>query len=132
VVGYEFVMDLPSRVLLGNDAVGLGLDPNPNPGRAPARDRFDEARIGLGHLSALCALGRDPWQIKPLIGQSLQLAANTVKTSRSPSRVATASTASSVEPPAKVEGPALGQADDGITVRLDVRPFEVVSLLLIV
>lgn len=51
VVGFQFVMDLPSGVFLSNGAVGLGLGPSPEPGRAPAGDRFDEARLGLDHLS---------------------------------------------------------------------------------
>jgi glyoxylase I family protein len=51
VVGFQFVMDLPSGVFLSNGAVGLGLGPSPDPSRAPASDRFDEARIGLDHLS---------------------------------------------------------------------------------
>jgi glyoxylase I family protein len=51
VVGFEFVMDLPSGVFLSNGAVGLGLGPSPDPSRAPANDQFDEARIGLDHLS---------------------------------------------------------------------------------
>ncbi len=51
VVGFEFVMDLPSGVFLSNGAVGLGLGPSPAPDRAPAGDQFDEARIGLDHLS---------------------------------------------------------------------------------
>ncbi|MBA3415341.1 MAG: VOC family protein [Chloroflexia bacterium] len=51
VVGFEFVMDLPSGVFLSNGAIGLGLGPSPAPDRAPAGDQFDEARIGLDHLS---------------------------------------------------------------------------------
>ena len=51
-------MDLPSGVFLSNGALGLGLGPSPDPGRAPAGDRFDEARIGLDHLSFQVA-GRD-------------------------------------------------------------------------
>ena len=51
VVGFEFVMDLPSGVFLSNGAVGLGIGPSPAPDRAPAGDRFDEARVGLDHLS---------------------------------------------------------------------------------
>ncbi len=51
VVGFQFVMDLPSGVFLSNGAVGLGLGPSPDPTRAPASDQFDEARIGLDHLS---------------------------------------------------------------------------------
>ena len=44
-------MDLPSGVFLSNGALGLGIGPSPDPGRAPAADRFDEARVGLDHLS---------------------------------------------------------------------------------
>jgi glyoxylase I family protein len=58
VVGFQFVMDLPSGVFLSNGAVGLGLGPSPDPSRAPTDDRFDEARVGLDHLSFSVA-GRD-------------------------------------------------------------------------
>lgn len=51
VVGFQFVMDLPAGVFLSNGAVGLGLGPSPDPSRAPANNRFDEARVGLDHLS---------------------------------------------------------------------------------
>ncbi len=51
VLGFQQVMDLPSGVFLTNGVVGLGIGPSPDPGRAPAGDRFDEARIGLDHLS---------------------------------------------------------------------------------
>ena len=51
VLGFQEVMDLPSGVFLTNGVVGLGIGPSPDPGRAPAGDRFDEARIGLDHLS---------------------------------------------------------------------------------
>ena len=51
VLGFHHVMDLPSGVFLSNGAVGLGLGPSPDPSRAPAGDRFDEARVGLDHLS---------------------------------------------------------------------------------
>lgn len=51
VVGFTHVMDLPSGVFLSNGAVGLGIGPSPDPARAPSDDRFDEARIGLDHLS---------------------------------------------------------------------------------
>jgi catechol 2,3-dioxygenase-like lactoylglutathione lyase family enzyme len=44
-------MDLPAGVFLSNGAVGLGSGPSPAPERAPAGDRFDEARVGLDHLS---------------------------------------------------------------------------------
>ena len=51
VLGFHHVTDLPSGVFLSNGTVGLGLGPSPEPSRAPSDDRFDEARIGLDHLS---------------------------------------------------------------------------------
>jgi len=51
VLGFRHVMDLPAGVFLSNGAVGLGIGPSPAPDRAPAGDRFDEARVGLDHLS---------------------------------------------------------------------------------
>lgn len=51
VLGFEFVTDLPSGVFLSNGSIGLGIGPSPDPDRAPTGDRFDEARIGLDHLS---------------------------------------------------------------------------------
>jgi catechol 2,3-dioxygenase-like lactoylglutathione lyase family enzyme len=51
VLGFRHVTDLPAGVFLSNGAVGLGLGPSPDPTRAPANDRFDEARVGLDHLS---------------------------------------------------------------------------------
>jgi catechol 2,3-dioxygenase-like lactoylglutathione lyase family enzyme len=51
VLGFQYITDLPSGVFLSNGAVGLGLSPSPDPSRAPADDRFDEARVGLDHLS---------------------------------------------------------------------------------
>lgn len=51
VLNFEHVMDLPSGVFLSNGAIGLGIGPSPEPSRAPADDRFDEARVGLDHLS---------------------------------------------------------------------------------
>ena len=51
VLGFRHVMDLPSGVFLSNGALGLGIGPSPDPTRAPADDRFDEARVGLDHLS---------------------------------------------------------------------------------
>ena len=50
VLGFRHVMDLPAGVFLSNGAVGLGIGPSPAPDRAPAGDRFDEARVGLDHL----------------------------------------------------------------------------------
>src|SRR5215218_5966200 len=51
VLGFAHVMDLPAGVFLSNGTVGLGIGPSPDPSRAPSDDRFDEARIGLDHLS---------------------------------------------------------------------------------
>ena len=51
VLGFAFVTDLPAGVFLSNGSLGLGIGPSPAPGRSPAGDRFDEARVGLDHLS---------------------------------------------------------------------------------
>jgi len=51
VLGFQHVMDLPSGVFLSNGTIGLGIGPSPDPSRAPRGDRFDEARVGLDHLS---------------------------------------------------------------------------------
>jgi catechol 2,3-dioxygenase-like lactoylglutathione lyase family enzyme len=51
VLGFQFVMDLPSGVFLSNGSVGLGLGTSPDPARADSGDRFDENRVGLDHLS---------------------------------------------------------------------------------
>ncbi len=58
VLGFQHVMGLPAGVFLSNGALGLGIGPSPDPARAPAADRFDEARVGLDHLSFQVA-GRD-------------------------------------------------------------------------
>jgi glyoxylase I family protein len=49
VLNFEHIADLPSGVFLSNGAIGLGIGPSPDP--EPAGDRFDEARVGLDHLS---------------------------------------------------------------------------------
>jgi glyoxylase I family protein len=51
VLGFRHVVDLPAGVFLSNGTVGLGIGLSPDPSRAPSDDRFDEARIGLDHLS---------------------------------------------------------------------------------
>ncbi len=51
VLGFRHVMDLPAGVFLSNGSVGLGIGPSPDPARAPSDDRFDEARVGLDHVS---------------------------------------------------------------------------------
>ncbi len=59
VLGFRHVMDLPSGVFLSNGACGLGIGASPDPHRAPAADRFDEARVGLDHLSFQVASRND-------------------------------------------------------------------------
>lgn len=51
VLDFAYVADLPSGIFLSNGALGLGISPSPAPDRLPAGDRFDEARVGLDHLS---------------------------------------------------------------------------------
>ena len=51
VLNFDYITDLPSGIFLSNGAMGLGISPSPAPDRAPANDRFDEARVGLDHLS---------------------------------------------------------------------------------
>jgi catechol 2,3-dioxygenase-like lactoylglutathione lyase family enzyme len=69
VVGFQFVMDLPSGVFLSNGAVGLGLGPSPDPSRAPTNDQFDEARIGLDHLSFSVATRDDLERARQLLDE---------------------------------------------------------------
>lgn len=51
VLGFQYVSDLPSGIILSNGTVALGLGPSPDPARAQRNDRFDENRVGLDHLS---------------------------------------------------------------------------------
>ncbi len=51
VLGFKKLMDLNPGAFLSNGQVGLGIGPHPDPSRAIQRDRFDENRIGLDHLS---------------------------------------------------------------------------------
>jgi len=51
VLGFKKLMDLNPGAFLSNGQVGIGIGPHPEPGRAMPRDRFDENRIGLDHLS---------------------------------------------------------------------------------
>ena len=69
VVGFQFVMDLPSGVFLSNGAVGLGLGLSPDPSRAPGNDQFDEARIGLDHLSFSVATRDDLERARQLLDE---------------------------------------------------------------
>ena len=69
VLGFRHVMDLPAGVFLSNGALGLGIGPSPDPGRAPADDRFDEARVGLDHLSFQVASRDDLEEAARLLDQ---------------------------------------------------------------
>ena len=51
VLAFQHVMDLSSGVFLSNGTIGLGIGMSPDRSRAPRDDRFDEARVGLDHLS---------------------------------------------------------------------------------
>jgi catechol 2,3-dioxygenase-like lactoylglutathione lyase family enzyme len=59
VLNFDYIADLPSGIFLSNGAFGLGISPSPAPDRAPAGDRFDEARVGLDHLSLQVASRAD-------------------------------------------------------------------------
>lgn len=50
-LGFQHLMDLGPKVILGNGAVVLALNPPPDPAQAIANDRFTEHRLGLDHLS---------------------------------------------------------------------------------
>jgi glyoxylase I family protein len=51
VLGFQVVATLPSGVMLSNGAIMLGLGRAPRPEQASEGERFDENRIGLGHLA---------------------------------------------------------------------------------
>jgi catechol 2,3-dioxygenase-like lactoylglutathione lyase family enzyme len=69
VLGFQHVMDLPAGVFLSNGSLGLGIGPSPDPTRAPADDRFDEARVGLDHLSFGVASREDLEQAARLLDE---------------------------------------------------------------
>jgi catechol 2,3-dioxygenase-like lactoylglutathione lyase family enzyme len=69
VLGFAHVMDLPAGVFLSNGSVGLGLGPSPDPSRAPSDDRFDEARVGLDHLSFGVASRDELERARQLLGE---------------------------------------------------------------
>ena len=50
-LGFQHVMDLGPKVILGNDSLVLALNPPPDPSQALANDVFTEHRVGLDHLS---------------------------------------------------------------------------------
>jgi catechol 2,3-dioxygenase-like lactoylglutathione lyase family enzyme len=51
LLGFQKLMDLGPRILLGNGSLIVGLTPPPDPSQAIHGDRFNENRLGLDHLS---------------------------------------------------------------------------------
>src|SRR6266508_2555107 len=51
VLGFQFLMEFDPKYLLSNGSVILALTLSPDPARAIAKDRFDENRVGLDHVS---------------------------------------------------------------------------------
>ncbi len=51
LLGFQKLMDLGPRILLGNGSLIIGLTPPFDPSQAIAGDRFNENRLGLDHLS---------------------------------------------------------------------------------
>jgi glyoxylase I family protein len=51
LLGFQKLMDLGPRILLGNGSLIIGLTPPPDPSQAIQEDRFNENRLGLDHLS---------------------------------------------------------------------------------
>ena len=50
-LGFQHMMDLGPKVILGNGTLVLALNPPPDPSKALANDAFTEHRVGLDHLS---------------------------------------------------------------------------------
>jgi len=50
-LGFNHIMDLGSKVIMGNGALILAVNPPPDPNQALANDHFTEHRVGLDHLS---------------------------------------------------------------------------------
>jgi glyoxylase I family protein len=51
LLGFQKLMDLGPRILVGNGSVMIGLTPPTDPAQAIQGDRFNENRLGLDHLS---------------------------------------------------------------------------------
>jgi glyoxylase I family protein len=51
LLGFQKLMDLGPRILIGNGSLIVGLTPPPDPSQAIQEDRFNENRLGLDHLS---------------------------------------------------------------------------------
>ena len=50
-LGFNMVIEFGPKYLLSNGGVILALNTAPDPGQAPANDRFSEHRVGLDHVS---------------------------------------------------------------------------------
>jgi glyoxylase I family protein len=51
LLGFQFLTEFGPKYLLSNGSVILALAPSPDASHAIPRDRFDENRIGLDHVS---------------------------------------------------------------------------------
>ncbi len=51
ILRFEEVMEFGPKLVLSNGSVMIGLGPAPDPAHAIAKDRFNENRVGLDHLS---------------------------------------------------------------------------------
>jgi catechol 2,3-dioxygenase-like lactoylglutathione lyase family enzyme len=51
VLGFQVVRESGQRLVLGNGSIILAVGPAPDSVRALRKDRFDENRVGLDHLS---------------------------------------------------------------------------------
>lgn len=70
ILGFNHLMDLGPRVILGNASVVLALTPPPNPEQAISNDRFNENRVGLDHLSFSVASRSDMEAAAKLLDQT--------------------------------------------------------------
>jgi glyoxylase I family protein len=50
-LGFNHLMDLGPKVIMGNGTLLLALNPPPDPAQALPDDKFSEHRFGLDHLS---------------------------------------------------------------------------------
>ncbi|MBZ0300959.1 MAG: VOC family protein [Anaerolineae bacterium] len=50
-LGFNHIMDLGPKVIMGNGTVILAINPPPDPAQALPNDAFTEHRVGLDHLS---------------------------------------------------------------------------------
>jgi catechol 2,3-dioxygenase-like lactoylglutathione lyase family enzyme len=50
-LGFNHLMDLGAKVILGNGSIILAMNPPPDPKQAIPNDVFTEHRLGLDHLS---------------------------------------------------------------------------------